>query len=72
MITNVAIRFVWIWYLPVRHVHANTRSFIFAIAEMLRRWQWNFCEWARLQNVLLCSHQSESRLNTWVMPMPTA
>ncbi|WWC91724.1 uncharacterized protein L201_006671 [Kwoniella dendrophila CBS 6074] len=42
MVTNVFIRFVFIWYLPVSTRNPRLRSFFFALAEMLRRWQWNF------------------------------
>jgi hypothetical protein len=31
-------------YIPNPRVHTNSRSFYFALAEMLRRWQWNFCK----------------------------
>jgi hypothetical protein len=61
MVTNVLIRFVWVWsvspsvpeansntgrdrYIPDSAKHTRLRSFFFALAEMLRRWQWNFCE----------------------------
>lgn len=43
MITNVLIRFVFVWYIPARARNTRLRSFFFAVAEMLRRWQWNFC-----------------------------
>ncbi|WVF72993.1 hypothetical protein IAT40_007811 [Kwoniella sp. CBS 6097] len=42
MITNFLIRFVFIWYIPYSTKHVRLRSFFFALAEMLRRWQWNF------------------------------
>nr|XP_019044152.1 hypothetical protein I302_07433 [Kwoniella bestiolae CBS 10118]OCF23082.1 hypothetical protein I302_07433 [Kwoniella bestiolae CBS 10118] len=45
MVTNVLIRFVFIWYvpyLPLSTRNVRLRSFFFALAEMLRRWQWNF------------------------------
>ncbi|WWD03630.1 hypothetical protein V865_001685 [Kwoniella europaea PYCC6329] len=42
MISNVFIRFVFIWYLPLSTRNVRLRSFFFALAEMLRRWQWNF------------------------------
>ncbi|EIW72108.1 hypothetical protein TREMEDRAFT_70627 [Tremella mesenterica DSM 1558] len=42
MVTNIIIRFVWVWYLPYPTQHTRLRSFFFSLAEMLRRWQWNF------------------------------
>ncbi|KAJ9116645.1 hypothetical protein QFC20_000578 [Naganishia adeliensis] len=42
MVTNVLIRFIWVWYIPASASYLRTRSFFFALAEMLRRWQWNF------------------------------
>jgi hypothetical protein len=41
-ISNLAIRFSWIIYLPHRGLPFDVRSFIVAMLEMLRRWQWNF------------------------------
>ncbi|ORY33360.1 EXS family-domain-containing protein [Naematelia encephala] len=42
IVTNILIRFVFIWYIPASARHTRLRSFFFALAEMLRRWQWNF------------------------------
>ncbi|GMK56353.1 hypothetical protein CspeluHIS016_0301930 [Cutaneotrichosporon spelunceum] len=42
MVTNVLIRFIWVWYIPYHSRLSKLRSFIFAMLEMLRRWQWNF------------------------------
>ncbi|WRT70222.1 uncharacterized protein IL334_007217 [Kwoniella shivajii] len=42
MVSNFLIRFVFLWYLPLSTQNVRLRSFIFALAEMLRRWQWNF------------------------------
>ncbi|WVO14281.1 hypothetical protein L204_101913 [Cryptococcus depauperatus] len=42
MLTNIGVRFIYIWYIPNSHHHIRIRSFFFALAEMLRRWQWNF------------------------------
>lgn len=47
IVTNVVIRFIWIFYIPSGGLPAGTRAFIFAILEMLRRVQWNFY---RLEN----------------------
>ncbi|KAF9787897.1 EXS family-domain-containing protein [Thelephora terrestris] len=47
MISNFVIRFSWIMYLPSKGLPFNLRSFILAMLEMLRRWQWNFL---RLEN----------------------
>jgi hypothetical protein len=42
MVLNVIVRFVWVWYIPNSTSDVRLKSFIFALAEMLRRWQWNF------------------------------
>ncbi|WWD19646.1 hypothetical protein CI109_104108 [Kwoniella shandongensis] len=42
MVSNLFLRFIFIWYIPNSQSHVRTRSFFFAFAEMLRRWQWNF------------------------------
>ncbi|KIY47527.1 EXS-domain-containing protein, partial [Fistulina hepatica ATCC 64428] len=47
LVTNVVIRFLWIFYLPDIGPSMHLRTFIVAMAEMLRRWQWNFY---RLEN----------------------
>ncbi|WFD07701.1 Xenotropic and polytropic retrovirus receptor 1 [Malassezia vespertilionis] len=47
MITNVMIRFVWVIFLFGGPASIPLRSFIAALLEMLRRWQWNFI---RLEN----------------------
>jgi hypothetical protein len=44
MFTNLVIRFFWVFYIPQKGSHIRLRSFFFASAEMLRRWQWNFCK----------------------------
>jgi xenotropic and polytropic retrovirus receptor 1 len=41
-ISNVMIRFIWVWYLVPGPLNAATRGFIFACLEILRRVQWNF------------------------------
>ena len=47
MVSNVAIRFIWIIYLFGTSKSVPIRAFIAASLEMLRRWQWNFL---RLEN----------------------
>ncbi|ODN94664.1 hypothetical protein L198_04805 [Cryptococcus wingfieldii CBS 7118] len=42
MVINVLLRFIFIWYIPASTRHVRTRSFVFAAAEVGRRWQWNF------------------------------
>ncbi|WVQ84502.1 hypothetical protein IAT38_006654 [Cryptococcus sp. DSM 104549] len=42
MVINFLIRFIFVWYIPQSQTNVRTRSFFFALAEMLRRWQWNF------------------------------
>lgn len=44
MVSNVIIRFIWVWYIPDLKKYSRLRAFIFAVFEMLRRWQWNFCK----------------------------
>jgi hypothetical protein len=46
-ISNVLIRFIWVLYIPLRGPNITLRTFIGAILEMLRRWQWNIY---RLEN----------------------
>ncbi|KAI0701368.1 EXS family-domain-containing protein [Cytidiella melzeri] len=45
--TNLLIRFIWVLYIPQRGPPFPLRTFIAAMLEMLRRWQWNFF---RLEN----------------------
>ncbi|PCH35378.1 EXS-domain-containing protein, partial [Wolfiporia cocos MD-104 SS10] len=47
MITNIIIRFEFIMYIPEKGINYVIRTFIAAMLEMLRRWQWNFF---RLEN----------------------
>jgi len=50
IISDVVIRFLWFIYIPIeglRFLSSPIRSFIVAMLEMLRRWQWNFF---RLEN----------------------
>ncbi|KAF9652632.1 hypothetical protein BDM02DRAFT_2541909 [Thelephora ganbajun] len=47
IITNLVIRFSWIMYFPSQGLPFKVRTFIVAMLEMLRRWQWNFL---RLEN----------------------
>ncbi|KIR53486.1 hypothetical protein I315_04079 [Cryptococcus gattii Ru294] len=42
MVSNFLIRFIFVWYIPFSSRNVRLRSFFFALAEMLRRWQWNF------------------------------
>jgi len=43
-ISNIILRFVWIIYIPTGGASMQLRTFIAAVLEVLRRWQWNFCE----------------------------
>lgn len=43
-VTNILIRFIWVWYIPEIKSYSRLRSWIFAMMEMIRRWQWNFCK----------------------------
>ncbi|KAF7426119.1 hypothetical protein PC9H_008485 [Pleurotus ostreatus] len=47
IVSNVLLRFVWVFYIPSRGPNIMLRTFIAGILEMLRRWQWNFY---RLEN----------------------
>ncbi|CAE6461995.1 unnamed protein product [Rhizoctonia solani] len=47
IVTNVVLRFIWVWYIPSGGLPAGARAFMFAVLEMLRRVQWNFF---RLEN----------------------
>ena len=47
MVTNVLLRFSWVIYLLPGPASVSLRSFIVALLEMFRRWQWNF---VRLEN----------------------
>ncbi|KAF8633502.1 hypothetical protein AX15_001415 [Amanita polypyramis BW_CC] len=44
IMSNTLIRFAWVIYLPNQGLDFKLRTFIVAFLEMLRRWQWNFCE----------------------------
>ncbi|KAK7012689.1 signal transduction protein [Favolaschia claudopus] len=47
IVTNALIRFMWIFYIPVKGPDAMLRTFIVGLLEVVRRWQWNFY---RLEN----------------------
>ncbi|KIM89689.1 hypothetical protein PILCRDRAFT_193808 [Piloderma croceum F 1598] len=47
LVSNVLIRFIWVFYIPERGPSITLRTFIGGMLEMLRRWQWNFF---RLEN----------------------
>ncbi|TFY73631.1 hypothetical protein EWM64_g10381 [Hericium alpestre] len=47
IISNVCIRFIWVIYIPTRGPSIVLRTWIAAMLEILRRWQWNFY---RLEN----------------------
>ncbi|KAI0077380.1 EXS-domain-containing protein [Panus rudis PR-1116 ss-1] len=47
IITNIFIRFIWVFYIPERGPDFLIRTFIAGMLEALRRWQWNFF---RLEN----------------------
>ncbi|KIJ61833.1 hypothetical protein HYDPIDRAFT_169443 [Hydnomerulius pinastri MD-312] len=40
-VTNLCIRFVWVFYIPTRGPSLTLRTFVAALLEMLRRVQWN-------------------------------
>ena len=45
LICNVAIRFAWVFYLPVAGPSFALRTWIVAVSEVFRRWLWNFCKY---------------------------
>ncbi|KAM5537632.1 hypothetical protein V8D89_008710 [Ganoderma adspersum] len=47
IVSNILIRFIWVIYIPSRGPNYIIRTFIAAMLEVLRRWQWNFL---RLEN----------------------
>lgn len=47
IISNIVIRFEFLMYIPEHGINYVIRTFIAAMLEMLRRWQWNFY---RLEN----------------------
>ncbi|KAF8652380.1 hypothetical protein AX16_004408 [Volvariella volvacea WC 439] len=47
IVSNVIIRFIWLLYIPEDGPNVLLRSFIIALLEVFRRWQWNFY---RLEN----------------------
>ncbi|KAI0918737.1 hypothetical protein AcV5_002647 [Taiwanofungus camphoratus] len=47
IVTNVLIRFIWVFYIPESGPNYVIKTFVAAMLEMLRRWQWNFF---RLEN----------------------
>ncbi|THH00485.1 hypothetical protein EW026_g2059 [Hermanssonia centrifuga] len=47
IVTNVLIRFIWVFYIPVQGPNFMIRTFIAGMLEILRRLQWNFF---RLEN----------------------
>ncbi|KAI1794482.1 EXS-domain-containing protein [Ganoderma leucocontextum] len=47
IVSNILIRFIWVIYIPAQGPNYTIRTFITAMLEILRRWQWNFL---RLEN----------------------
>ncbi|THH32928.1 hypothetical protein EUX98_g1237 [Antrodiella citrinella] len=47
IVSNVLLRFSWVFYIPEKGPNFLLRTFITAMLEVLRRWQWNFF---RLEN----------------------
>ena len=54
-VSNIIVRFQWILYIPVANDEFQLRTFIVALLEMVRRFQWNFCMF------ILHSHPQVSR-----------
>jgi len=67
MVTNVLIRFIWINYLFGGPASLPLRSFLAALLEMLRRWQWNFI---RLENEHLGNADSFKIIRDLPLPYP--
>ncbi|TFK38118.1 EXS-domain-containing protein [Crucibulum laeve] len=47
ILSNILVRFIWVFYIPQSGPDMQLRTFIGGLLEMLRRWQWNFY---RLEN----------------------
>ncbi|KAF9225941.1 EXS-domain-containing protein [Gyrodon lividus] len=47
LVSNLCIRFIWVFYIPSRGPNMTLRTFAVAVLEMIRRVQWNFY---RLEN----------------------
>jgi len=67
MATNVFIRFIWVIYLFGGPASLPLRSFLAALLEMLRRWQWNFI---RLENEHLGNADSFKIIRDLPLPYP--
>ncbi|WFD29677.1 Xenotropic and polytropic retrovirus receptor 1 [Malassezia sp. CBS 17886] len=67
MITNVMVRFIWVIYLFGGPASTQLRSFLAALLEMLRRWQWNFI---RLENEHLGNADSFKIVRDMPLPYP--
>jgi len=65
IVTNILIRFIWVIYIPIRGPNMFVRTFIGAVFEMLRKWQWNFY---RLEN----EHLGNMYRVTHEVPLPYA
>lgn len=51
-------------YIPFSTQNIRLRSFFFSLAEMLRRWQWNFCMCGRIDLEINMLMQHEVRVET--------
>ena len=47
-VTNVLLRFIWVFYIPENGPNMMLRTWIGGMLEMLRRIQWNFSKHPRL------------------------
>jgi hypothetical protein len=52
-ISNILVRLTWIIFIPTAGPSMEVRSFLVALFEMFRRFQWNFCMLS-LINCLIC------------------
>ena len=67
MLINVLLRFSWVIYLLPGPASVSLRSFIVALLEMFRRWQWNF---VRLENEHLGNADSFKIVRDLPLPYP--
>lgn len=67
MVTNIIGRFVWVIYLFGGPASTPLRSFLAALIEMLRRWQWNFI---RLENEHIGNSDSYKIVRDLPLPYP--
>src|SRR5882762_8894627 len=73
-VSNVVMKFNWLIYIPDRGPSMLVRTFVAALLEMLRRWQWNFCtcSFVHLSVVLTSFYKIVLKMSTSVTWISTA